>query len=65
MGRWSGRRRGTEGNDAFLDGIVDDVVIYNRPLSKTEIMELMVTDLSTAVEPAGKLATRWAELKVR
>jgi hypothetical protein len=56
---------GTEGNDMFFDGMIDDVVVYNRGLTEDEINELMDTDLSsiTAVEPTGKLASVWGEIK--
>ena len=60
VGRGQG---GTEGNDMFYDGLIDDVVIYNRGLTESEIGQLMDTDVATAVSPAGKLAGTWGQLK--
>ncbi len=54
---------GTEGNDMFYNGLIDDVVIYNRGLTESEIGQLMDTDVATAVSPAGKLAGTWGQLK--
>jgi len=52
---------GTEGNDMFFDGLIDEVVIYNRGLTIDEIVQLM--DGVVAVEPAGKMATVWGKIK--
>jgi len=52
---------GTEGNDMFFDGLIDEVVIYNRGLTIDEIAELM--DGVVAVEPAGKIAKVWGKIK--
>ena len=49
-----------------LNGLIDEVLIYNRPLSVAEIQELMNGDPVSnllAVEPAGKLTTTWGSLK--
>jgi hypothetical protein len=54
---------GTEGNDMFYDGLIDEVVVYNRGLTSSDIVELMGADLTTAVYPAGKLASAWGEIK--
>ncbi|HIE29080.1 TPA: LamG domain-containing protein [Candidatus Poribacteria bacterium] len=57
---------GTEGNDTYFDGMIDEVLIYNRPLSAGEISELMNTDMGTAitaVEAAGKIASVWGKIK--
>lgn len=52
-------------NKSYIDGMVDDAVIFSRALSEEEIQELMETDLSdfATVDPHGKLATTWASLK--
>ena len=48
---------------AFLDGLVDDAIIFSRALSQSEVRALMTSDLTTAVEPKGKLAVSWASLR--
>ena len=53
---------GTEGNDMFFDGLIDEVVIYDRGLTIDEIADLMNNPL-TAVEPAGKIASVWGKIK--
>jgi len=50
---------------AYIDGMVDDAIIFSRALSQDEIQALMNTNVSAAVEPKGKLAVRWARLKTR
>lgn len=52
-------------NKSYIDGMVDDAVIFSRALSAEEIKELMETNLSdfAAVDPHGKLATTWSSLK--
>lgn len=42
-------------------GLIDDVRFYNRVLAEKEIAQLASGAL--AVEPSGKLATTWADLK--
>jgi hypothetical protein len=59
---------GTAGNDVYFDGLIDDVVLYNRGLSAAEIVELMNTDLAsllmdTAVDSNGKIAATWGKIK--
>ena len=55
---------GTVGNDTYFDGIIDEVVIYNRALTPGELRRIAdFGAASVAVEPAGKLATTWSELK--
>jgi hypothetical protein len=63
---WSQGYNGAIGpdTDSYFDGIIDEVVLYNRALSANEITELMNVGLpATAVEPADKLATTWALIK--
>ena len=48
-------------NDTF-NGIIDEVVIYNRVLTEEEIKQDMKGVLF-AVSPAGKLTTTWASVK--
>jgi len=48
----------------YYDGIIDEVVIYNRALSEAELTEMKDQGMPTAaVRPAGKLATTWAGIK--
>ncbi|MBC8231984.1 LamG domain-containing protein [bacterium] len=59
---------GEAGNDAYFDGMIDDVVIYNRGLTAAEIVELMNTDLAyllqdTAVDAVGKIPAVWGKIK--
>ena len=55
---------GTPGEE--LNGLIDEVLIYNRPLSLGEIQELMANGPVSnilAVEPAGKLTTTWGFIR--
>ena len=45
----------------FFNGIIDEIRIYNRALTADEIQ--LVMKLPTSVEPVGKLASIWGELK--
>jgi hypothetical protein len=48
----------------YFDGIIDEVVLYNRALSADEVGELMRDGLpTTAVEPGEKLTTTWSSIK--
>jgi len=48
----------------YFDGLIDEVVLYNRALSEAEIKDLMAANLSTtAVNASGKAATTWGEIK--
>jgi hypothetical protein len=47
----------------FWDGVIDEVVIYNRALSADEVTQLFKAPPIAAVEYAGKLATTWGEVK--
>ena len=49
----------------MLDGILDEIVIIDRALEEDEMASLMDGGLSFAVNAAGKLATRWADVKSR
>lgn len=50
-------------NDGGFVGLIDEVVIYNRALSANEV-EMLYKAEGLSVEPYGKLATRWAEIKM-
>ncbi len=60
-------RGGTLGNDIFFDGVIDEVYLWSRALTEDEIAELAggarPSKISTAVEPAAKLATVWGRIK--
>ena len=48
----------------FLEGIIGDVAIYNRALTKKEIRTDMEEGvLPLAVQSAGKLTTTWSRIK--
>ena len=57
----SATKIGSAGDGAFV-GIVDEVLIYDRALSEAEITQNFKAK-GLAVDPAGKLAARWAEIK--
>ena len=49
------------------DAIIDEVAIYNKALTEAEINELTERGLGEvlrAVNPQGKLASRWGEIKI-
>ncbi len=57
---------GNQGNDMFLDGIIDDVIIWDRALSEEEVEELASgarPEQALAVKAQGKLATTWGKVK--
>lgn len=58
-----GWRRSTA--SSFYQGVMDEVCIFKKVLSEKEINSLMggVADMM-AVEPKGKLATAWGDMKV-
>jgi hypothetical protein len=50
----------------FIDGMLDEVILYNRALEPNEIKELAAGLDSVAVlpvEPVAKLAATWANIK--
>jgi hypothetical protein len=48
----------------YYDGILDEVVIYNRALSEAEVAALFKAPIpGAAVELSGKLATAWGDIK--
>ena len=57
---------GNAGNDTFLDGMIDDVIIWDRALSEDEVADLASgerPDKALAVKAEGKLATSWGKVK--
>jgi hypothetical protein len=54
----------------FLDGILDEVAIFNVALTEQEIQTIMEQGVAksvgiTAVDLSGKLTTTWADIKAR
>jgi hypothetical protein len=48
-----------------MDGIIDDVALFNKALSQAEINSLMTKGImkGSAVEPVGKLTVSWGSIK--
>ncbi len=60
-----GRRvGGTDGNDAYFDGLIDEVSIWSLPLSQNDIKAKLISG-SVGVEPKGKATVTWAALKTK
>ena len=57
----AGNNRGKA--EGFFSGIIDEVRIYNRPLTDAEVLRNFKIGLS--VEPAQKLPTVWGALKTK
>ena len=55
--------RNSEGNREHYIGLVDEVAIWSVALDKDEIQKAM--DRVYAIEPEGKLPTRWGRMKDR
>ena len=50
----------------MLQGALDELAIINRALDEAEIQSLMKGIIeSLSVEPAGKLATTWGDIRDR
>lgn len=47
----------------YFAGVIDEVAIYRRTLTKAEIEEDMIEGPVSDVAPSGKLATTWAKIK--
>jgi len=43
--------------------IIDELAVYDRPLDPDEILTVMDGGLATPVEPGGKLASTWGDVK--
>lgn len=53
---------GKAGDGGFV-GIIDEVMIYSKALSADEVEQIFEAE-GLPVQPQGKLATRWAEIKM-
>ena len=47
----------------FFEGTIDEVRIYNRPLTESEITRNFKSNIGLSVEPTQKLSTVWGALK--
>ncbi len=55
---------GKKANEAiFLNGVLDELAIFNIGLNEAQLRTYMESGLSLAVEPSVKLAISWAEIK--
>ncbi|MDE0318198.1 MAG: LamG domain-containing protein [Candidatus Poribacteria bacterium] len=54
----------TANHNYFFKGIIDEVRLYDRVLDEKEIAAVMESD-SLDVEPSGKLALTWGQLKAK
>ena len=55
--------RNSEGNREHFAGSIDEVGIWSVALTPGEIEAAMEGDILLSVEPAGKLAVQWADLR--
>ena len=58
----------SEGISAPFDGVIDEVALFNTPLAVEDVQAIMTDGLQEAtgllsVDPAGKLATTWGDLR--
>lgn len=62
---WDERRVGSEHDGRFLNGMIDEVRVYNRVLSVAEVTQNYAAKSNsfTAVKPAGKATVTWGEIK--
>jgi len=56
-----------DGKDEFLNGIIDEVALFNVALTEDDIKDVMINGLSSValVSPSGKLAITWAAVKAK
>jgi len=54
---------GSGANRDYFKGEIDEVRVYNAPLTKEDMAEIIGT--LSPVDPNGKLATSWGEIKLR
>ena len=61
--------KGDPKENSFLDGMIDDVIIWGRALSRNEVAELVqgnrpnLSNRIFAVRAEGKLTTTWGKVK--
>lgn len=57
---------GNAGNDTFFDGMIDDIIIWDRALSEDEVNDLAGgerPEKALNVKAEGKIATTWGKVK--
>ena len=59
----AGNNRGKA--ERFFGGIIDEVRIYNRPLTHDEVLQNFGSKIGLSVEPVQKLPTVWGALKTK
>ncbi|MCZ6679317.1 MAG: LamG domain-containing protein, partial [Candidatus Poribacteria bacterium] len=59
IGRWGGAR------GDYMEGLIDEVAIFNKAIDEAGIGEIMNTSLAQilAVKPMGRLTVTWASMK--
>lgn len=57
---WIGKKANEE---IFLHGTLDEIAIFNKGLTEGQLKSYMEGGISAAVEPSGKLAISWGEIK--
>ena len=58
-----GARKTNGVSSSFFEGYIDEVRIYNRPLTEDQVKQNYASREPFNVEPKGKLATLWGKLK--
>jgi hypothetical protein len=63
--QWDERRIGSEHDGRFLNGMIDEVRVYDRVLDEGEVAQNfnVTTNTLTSVEATGKLAMTWGSIK--
>ena len=57
-------QRGVDGVNKFI-GSLDEFRLWKKALTINEIQENMTKDVSSAVHPTDRLATTWADIRVK
>jgi len=61
---WHERRIGSEHDGRYLDGMMDEVRVYDRVLDEDEVKQNFgVKSHEAAITPAGKVAATWGQIK--
>jgi hypothetical protein len=61
---WNVRRIGSEHDGRYLNGMIDEVRVYDRVLEPEEVMQNFNTKTNIiAMETVGKLATAWGAIR--
>ena len=51
--------------DFHFVGVIDEVAVYNRALSQSEIKQRVMSNRILAVKSEGKLATTWGDIRIQ